>query len=67
MECWSSGVMGRAKRRESEAQSGISDISRPDSEDFHMPISIVNPVVNRPLRKDADFHTSPDSIGFVVI
>ena len=32
-----------------------------------MPISAINPVVDRPGRKDTDFHASPDSIGFVII
>jgi hypothetical protein len=48
-------------------RSRDSDIGRPDGEDFHMPISAINPVVDRPGRKDTDFHASPDSIGFMVI
>ena len=58
----------RGSRAGSKGQdAGDSDIGRPDREDFHMPISAINPVVDRPVRKDADFHASPDSIGFMVI
>jgi hypothetical protein len=60
---------GGAKSKERGAGSRDAGFrrGRPDSEDFHMPISAINPVVDRPGRKDTDFHASPDSISFMVI
>src|SRR2546422_6591804 len=55
-------MAGASKRRYQR-----SDIGRADSKDLYMSISSINPVVDCPARKDADFNAPSDGICFGVI
>jgi hypothetical protein len=54
------------------SQSGMlkaasSLVGRPECQDFHVPISRINPVVNRPPDMNRNFDTAADRIVFVIV